>query len=848
MASKEATARIKINHLLTAAGWRFFDDETGPANIVLEPNVKLARRDLDALGNDLEHSKNGFVDFLLLDGQGKPLVVLEAKSEGKNPLSAKEQARKYARSQNARFIILSNGNIHYFWDLQQGNPTVVSRFPSPADIGNHYAFAPDAERLANEQVGLDFIALTQMPAYAHEAGWKVEAERPAFIETTKLRFLRRYQQRAIERVQEEAKKGATRFLFEMATGTGKTLTSAAIIKLFLKTANARRALFLVDRLELEVQADKAFKDYLRNDFTSVIYKEQRDDWRKADIVVTTVQSLLFNDKYSRLFAPTDFDLVISDEAHRSIGGNARAVFEYFIGYKLGLTATPKDYLKRSSDAATRDPRETERRTMLDTYRTFGCESGEPTFRYSLLDGVKAGFLINPYVVDSRTEVTTQLLSDQGFVVTTTDDEGNELEEAFAGRDFEKKFFAEPTNRAFCRTLLEHGLRDPVSGEFGKTIVFAVSQNHAAKITQILNEMADQLWPGSYRSDFAMQVTSHVADAQRMTVNFANNNLGGHSDFIENYRTSRTRICVTVGMMTTGYDCPDLLNLALMRPVFSPSDFVQIKGRGTRKHNFAAEMFDPERKAELGAVNKTTFRLFDFFANCEYFEEKFRYDEEIRLPAATALPLSAGDPGDAGNPTVTGGPGTYEHFAPDTVVSQIEKQIGAQGMRIDRELFGRFEDAARADTELATLVAQQNWEAATRHVIEELFDKPSEFYTLEKLRKAAGVDRRISVRELIEKAFGFIPGFKSKAELIEDEFQKFLADQKPEEADRIREMRYFFEAYIRDANVRAKIDAGHFADLNVNPAFTTRDLKEVPAPWRKRIPEYIKDYVSLNPFL
>ncbi len=848
MTLKEATARIKINRLLEDAGWRFFDDANGRANVALEPNVKLRSEELYALGDDLEKAANGFVDFLLLDEQGKPLIVLEAKAEGKNPLSAKEQARKYARSQNARFVILSNGNIHYLWDLAQGNPSVITKFPSPTEIGNHYAFAPDAERLANEQVGLDYIALTQMPGYAQEAGWKVEAERNAFIEKAKLRFLRRYQQRAIERVQEDAKKGATRFLFEMATGTGKTLTSAAIIKLFLKTGNARRVLFLVDRLELEVQADKAFKAYLRNDFTSVIYKEQRDDWRKADIVVTTVQSLLFNDKYRRLFAPTDFDLVISDEAHRSIGGNARAVFEYFIGYKLGLTATPKDFLKHSGDTATRDPRETERRTILDTYRTFGCESGEPTFRYSLLDGVKDGFLINPYVVDARTGVTTQLLSDQGFVVTTTDEEDNELEEAFAGRDFEKKFFAEPTNRVFCKTLLEHGLRDPISGEFGKAIAFAVSQNHAAKIVQILNEMADQLWPGRYKSDFAMQVTSHVADAQRMTVNFANNNLGGHSDFADNYRTSRTRICVTVGMMTTGYDCPDLLNLALMRPVFSPSDFVQIKGRGTRKHNHAEEMFDPARKAALGAVNKTVFRLFDFFANCEYFEEKFQYDQELKLPMPSAMPLSSGGDDGRGNSTVTGGLGSYEHFDPDDVVTQVETQIGAQGMRIDRELFGRFEDAARADTRLAELVAAQNWEAATRHVIEEIFDKPNEFYTLEKLRNAAGVDRRISVRELIEKAFGFIPAFKSKAELIEDEFQKFLADQKPQEADRIREMRYFFEAYVRDANVRAKIDAGHFADLNVNPTFTTRDLKEVPAPWRKRIPEYIKDYVSLNPFL
>lgn len=848
MANKEATARIKINRLLEAAGWRFFDEDSGPANIILEPNVKISQLDLDELGQDLEKTSDGFVDFLLLDSSGKPLIVLEAKSEDIDPLSAKEQARKYARSQNARFIILSNGNIHYLWDLKQGNPTVISKFPNQNEIGDHYAFEPNADMLAREQVEDDYIALTQMPGYAQEAAWRHEIERAKFTEKNKLRFLRKYQKRAIERVQEVAKSGATRFLFEMATGTGKTLTSAALIKLFLKTRNAKRVLFLVDRLELEVQADKAFKAYLKNDFTSVVYKEQRDDWRKADIVVTTVQSLLFNDKYRRLFSPTDFDLVISDEAHRSIGGNARAVFEYFVGYKLGLTATPRDYLKGATTSGGRDPRETERRMMLDTYRTFGCETGEPTFRYSLLDGVQDKFLINPYVVDARTGVTTQLLSDEGFVVSTTDDDGNELEEAFAGRDFEKRFFAEATNNTFCKTLLENGLRDPVSGEFGKTIAFAVSQKHATKITQILNEMADQLWPGRYNSDFAMQVTSQVSDAQRMTMNFANNNLGGHSSFVENYRTAKSRVCVTVGMMTTGYDCPDLLNLALMRPIFSPSDFVQIKGRGTRKHNFVEEMFDPSKRDALGDLNKDTFRLFDFFANCEFFEEKFQYDEEVSLPPIPTMAASTGTTSTAST-TTTGAPlGSYEHFDPDEVVSQMEQQVGAQGMRIDRELFGKFEDQMRSDVTLAELVERQSWEAATRHVIEEIFDKPNDYFNLEKLRRAAGVDRRISVRELIEKAFGFIPKFKSKSELIEDEFQKFLVDQMPEEGDRIREMRYFFEAYIQDGHVRAKIDAGHFADLNVNPTFTTRDLKDVPSAWRKRIPEYIKDYVSLNPFL
>ena len=160
----------------------------------------------------------------------------------------------------------------------------------------------------------------------------------------------------------------------MATGTGKTLISAAVIKLFLKSGNAKRILFLVDRLELEDQAWKNFVRILKNDYTCVIYKENRDNWRKAEVVVSTVQSLSFNSKYKKLFSPTDFDLIISDEAHRSIGGNSRAVFEYFVGYKLGLTATPKDYLKNidPQKLSEKDPRAWERRQLLDTYQTFGC--------------------------------------------------------------------------------------------------------------------------------------------------------------------------------------------------------------------------------------------------------------------------------------------------------------------------------------------------------------------------------------------------------------------------------------------------------------------------------------------
>ena len=409
----EATARIKINKQLEEAGWRFFSEDGKPANIVLEAGASIQASDLGALGNDFEKTTRGYIDFLLLDDKGRPCIILEAKSEDKEPLVGKEQARKYARSQNCRFVLLSNGNLHYFWDLERGGPHVITSFPAPDSVASYRQVTPDPQRLVNETVGKDYIVLTQRPGYASDAAWKIADEQPVYIQTNKLRFLRDYQLDAVHALQSAVKERKDRFLFEMATGTGKTLTAAAVIKLFLRTGNARRVLFLVDRLELEEQGRKVFTALLANDFQTVVYKENRTDWRHAEIVVTTVQSLLFNNKYQQLFSPTDFDFVISDEAHRSLGGNARAVFKYFIGYKLGLTATPRDYLKgvidqKAGGTKLGDPRELERRLLLDTYRTFGCESGQPTFRYSLLDGVRDDVLINPTVVDARTDVTTQL--------------------------------------------------------------------------------------------------------------------------------------------------------------------------------------------------------------------------------------------------------------------------------------------------------------------------------------------------------------------------------------------------------------------------------------------------------
>jgi type I restriction enzyme, R subunit len=840
---KEAATRIKINKLLEAAGWRFFSEGDTPANICLELSTKIKSVDLDSLGENFEKTGKGFVDFLLLDAKGFPFIVLEAKSEDKNPLIGKEQARKYARSQNCRFVILSNGNLHYFWDLERGNPYIITSFPTPDSVLGYQKVTPNPQRLIDEQVADDYIVLTQHPNYQSEAAWRNEAERPGYIQANKLRFLRPYQLKAIYCIQAAIREGKDRFLLEMATGTGKTLTAAAVIKLFLRSGNARRVLFLVDRLELEDQAKKAFAALLSADFQTVIYKENRDEWRRAEIVVTTVQSLLFNNKYQKLFSPTDFDLVISDEAHRSIGGNARAVFDYFIGYKLGLTATPRDYLRRfdKTNPSTHDPREAERRLLLDTYRTFGCEKSQPTFRYSLLDGVKEGYLINPTVVDARTEITTELLSEEGFVVSFTDDSGEDRQESFKQREFEKRFFSDATNQLFCKTFLENALRDPVSGEMGKSIIFAVSQDHAAKLVQILNQMADRMFPGKYQSDFAVQVTSLIPDAQQFTINFSNNNLLGSANFLPAYKTSKARVCVTVGMMTTGYDCTDILNLGLFRPIFSPTDFIQIKGRGTRKHNFLEQLFDETIKENVTQPQKNAFKLFDFFANCEYFEEEYNYDQVLRLPRPQS---NAGDGGD-GNPTFI--PGIYEHLGSDILSMIKEEVIGPEGMKIDRMFFEKFENSVRENDFIAKSIESGQWDRVIDYVNREVFDKPEEYYNLDKLRKAAAVDRRLTLREILEKIFGLIPGFKSKDELLEEEFAKFVADYKPEEAEAIPAIKNYFKAYITSDQIRHIIESKQFTDLATNPVFSTRDFKAVPAKYRAIIPEYIKDYVSLNQF-
>jgi len=234
-----------------------------------------------------------------------------------------------------------------------------------------------------------------------------------------------------------------------------------------------------------------------------------------------------------------------------------------------------------------------------------------------------------------------------------------------------------------------------------------------------------------------------------------------------------------------------------------------------------------------------YKMFDFFGNCEFFEEEYDYDQIIELP-----PEYKGKR-ERGGVIISK---EYENFDPDAIKAIIRRQIDYRGMKIDRMFFENFEDCVSKDETIKSFVQDENWDKVIEYLKKNVLDKPEEYYTIEKLRKAAGVDRRLQLREIIEKALGIIPKFKTKDEMLEEEFQKFISDRKPDDHNTIVPMKYFFKAYTINTAIRHIIDNGRYAELYVNPTFNMTDYEAVPKEWREVIPEYIKDYVPLNQFM
>ena len=841
---KEALARIKINNKLTEAGWRFFPTDKGPANISLELGIKIEKpttQEIENIDENYTNKREGFADYILKDEYNRPLVVLEAKRKGKNPLSAKEQAREYAESLGARYVILSNGDLDYFWDLKIGNPEVITKYPSYESLKSVKELNINTSAIKTLNIDKYYVATSQEPEIITNPLWKMKDKTQLFkycIENN-IRILRNYQLEAIEAVRNAVIDGKERFLLEMATGTGKTLTSAALIKMFIRSGLVHRVLFLVDRIELENQAERNLTKYLKKDgIITKIYKEDRNSWENADIVVSTVQSFTINNKYQKVFTPTDFDLVISDEAHRCIGNSSRAVFEYFIGFKLGLTATPKNLLNGVKYEKT-EQGELERRMFEDTYRTFGCSSGNPTFQYNLERGIEDGVLVGATLVKVRTEITTQLLSDRGLsIVDNEDDEIDVFVKSPDGRNikvvtergYERQFFSEASNIALCEAFMKNAQIDPITGEIGKSIVYCVSIEHACKITQILNKMATQLFPGKYNSDFAVQITSDVHNAQQMAINFSDNNLKGTTKWLDDYNSSKTRIAVTAKMLTTGYDCSDILNIALFRPIFSATEYVQIKGRGTRTYTFK----DPDGEEK---IKKSTFKLFDFFATSEFFEEKFNYNEKVKLPKKYETNFNIENSKDGIIEKVV-------YNGTDEII-KLEQQYSPIG-KVDKLLNKKFETAIENNPKAQEYISKKDLEGFIWYLKNEIFDKPNEFYNVKKIEKSIGIDRKLTVREVAMKLMGIIDHYRNKAEMLEDEFNNFKLINKDDcskYAEQLSEIEAVFQAYVLDPTVKEAIDNKEFASLMTTPIRDEiRNLANVTFKGRT-IFEYLKDYVT-----
>lgn len=724
----EAFSRILIDKALEESGWNLLDH-------------RQVQFEYHTLGKR--------ADYLLKDSLGRVLCVLEAKRDDHDPYDAKEQARGYADNLKAPLVVLSNGREHWFWNVERADERDayrIERLPSQQDM--------ERVRLKNLQPPRPLQTEIINPSYLHAFNPNIT--------------LRSYQLRAMEAIAREYDgKGKRQFLLEMATGTGKTLLCAALIRRFLRTRNAERVLFIVDRIELAKQTMEDFSMVL-GEFKPVIYKSARrtGELPASSVVIATIQSLMMDRRYREEFTPFYFDLVINDEAHRSIYGDARDVVQFFQATRIGLTATPRAYLKNINieKLAQDSPKALEARQLRDTYHYFGCEPGQPTYRYDILDAVQdpeGPFLCLPKIFDCRSDITTQALQDSGWAVTI-----NEQEENYKVQDLERKIFTPARNRLMCETFLKEAQRDP-TGALGKSIIFAVNQTHATAITKILNE----LQPG-----IALTITSRIPDASSLA-----------KEFRDGKRPER--VAVSVDMLSTGYNCRDLLNVVLMRPIFSPTEYIQIKGRGTRRYTFVVGHTEYEKKH---------FFLLDFCAVAEYFEEKYDYAVPLKLPAPKAekkakdrAGVGEGQGGytreaDAGADTGAAAGGGGEDTekkkgipvweGTDRIVSQEVRIVGPNGEKVDVMTFrGSFErdlkTFADQNPDLKEAVEVEDDDAIETILQERFYHRPAMFYAPNKLVVSYGVPAPASA--FVYNALGKRP-LPSKDEVIADTVDSLAA--------------------------------------------------------------------------
>jgi type I restriction enzyme R subunit len=549
MNKNEALSRVLIDAMLVNQGWNTTDPNSVRLEVVMTDGTRA--------------------DYVLCDRNGRSLAVIEAKRYSVNPGDAADQAKRYAQQLNAPYVFLTNGAEVLFWEWERdAYPHRVKTFFKQDDL---------ERRFASLQLRRDLLSVA--------IDLKIAG--------------RDYQRNCIETVCKEIRQGRKKLLIEMATGTGKTRTAAALIKRLFEANTITRVLFLVDRIPLGTQTEDAFAENLA-DYPAYVLRAGRRFQDEKRITIATLQSMInIYGEYSSGY----FDLIISDECHRSIYGKWSGVLKHFDGIQVGLTATPCVANLDGMDGDDED-----KLFVRDTLRFFEVE--KPTFSYKLKDAIRDGVLA-PYQVYQAKTVKTA--AEGGFEVKRSELDWSamdaetkaELEKLFVDggttmidpSSLERRFTIPERNRAMVREfrqVLEKGftdrrgrLRMPL---IGKTIVFAVNKKHAETLANLFDaEFADK------KPSRDVRFADYVVSGQG-----PDDSLDGMTKIRRFKKEPFPQILVSVNMLDTGFDCPEVCNLVFARFTRSSILYQQMRGRGTRK-----------------TTKKPIFTMFDFAGVCDW---------------------------------------------------------------------------------------------------------------------------------------------------------------------------------------------------------------------------------------
>lgn len=703
----ETDARIVVDRLLREAGW----DIENKSQVSTE-----------------EPSKDGRADYLLKNSRTQPLAIVEAKKFSIDPYSAKEQAKSYAASLDAPFIILSNGLEHYVWEyIDGGDARPVLGLPSPSDL----------ERRANTKFhrrgtlkeSLDLVPIPEQIRFKSEEI-----------------SIRPYQRQCLQRADEALLSGRRRMLFEMATGTGKTLTIAMLMKCWFEAAVISRVLFLADRIELAKQAKETFDDYLKGWPTTLLYGGKRS--LEGQIVVGTLDTIA-GQLGSNGFGHAYFDLVITDECHRSIYNTHRATLAHFDAIHIGLTATP-------NPGELHWVSEHERQLVKSTYLFFECwdsakKEGKPTFAYSIQEGIREKYLANYKIYLAESRLT--------FEGATWKDE--EIEFIDWGRTAESEDRLKLIIDEYFRVEEERSQDHP-----RKTIVFSVSEKQAVMLERLFNKLlpddaclriASQIKrsPNQVRQDFAKKITCYSNNCNPKPI-------------IDQFKFDPLPIiAVSVDMLDTGYDHKEVENLVMLRPTNSAIKYAQMRGRGSRL---------------CPKIGKTEFLIYDFVGNTEVFNDN---DRAYQRPKTVTWRVE-----DSSKPTRIV-PQRPPNEAPSSRFIEIPQGsledefrrretiiVGPDGLAIDRRTYQakwleKIKELFIADPAVQKIFAGDELSENEWQELEQRLNSPEYYFQEQTLRKAFEQPTG-SLTDFIRAALGKYV-FPTREERIEKAFLSWVAE-------------------------------------------------------------------------